>query len=780
MSDSLPARLRSYRFERELGRGGMGVVHLAYDEHLGRHVAIKKLRPDRSDATRRERLRREARTAARLTHPAIVQIFDLVEADDGDWIVMERVEGAALAELLRDGPLPVDRVLSIGRQIAEGLAAAHALGVLHRDLKTENVAVLADGRVKILDFGLAKELDTLDDERTELSHSGQILGTGRAMSPEQARGVALGPRSDLFSLGVLLYEIATGVSPFRGASFVDTLGRVAGHDPSSPRTLRPELSAELSELIERLLAKAPELRPASARAVADDLARLDEERRLSDRESTPPEPRDTRATWSLATDPATDSLPAASSSVDRAFRAFRAGTLGMRRGPLLAAGLALFAVFAVAVALWAPRSVHDAPRDLGRGSVTAARSEVDREINDPLALYESGMDAVRRPDRPENVEAARAIFERLLAADHDSAAAHAGLARVYWEKGRGAVAGGDRVFLEQAETVARDAVRLGPYLADAHVSLGLVLGQRGDVDGARQAFETALELEPTSADGHFGRGRLAQSEGALDRAEEDLRRAFTLRPEPLYGNALGALLYTTGRYDAAEEAFTASLEQAPDNVYALRNLGALAFARGRLDEASRLVQKALTLRPDASLYSNLGTILFSRGLYARAAAAFEDALAQPGAGNQWIFWLNLGDAYRQMPDRPEDARDAYARAVRLLDERLEASPGQPRLVSRRRLALARAGDLEAACVDGEIADAAGVYDLLALAVTAELCGARERALAHLETALRAGLELTEVRREPDLLALRADPRFHDLVVVLDVTVLDVTVLDDAP
>jgi serine/threonine-protein kinase len=275
-------RVGPYLITGPLGAGGMGVVYEAWDERLERSVAIKRVTPDPTgapaDPRRRERLRREARAAGRLSHPAIVQIYDVVETDEADWIVLERVEGPTLAELLRQGPLPLARLLPLAREIAEGLAEAHDRGILHRDLKSENVVVTRSGHAKILDFGLAKRFWPAPEAGGGLSRDGEIAGTPRAMSPEQANGQALDPRSDLFSLGTLLYEAVTGVSPFLAATPVETLHRVCTHQPPPAAELNPAVPRPLSELIRELLEKDRERRPGDAHQVADRLAALQESR----------------------------------------------------------------------------------------------------------------------------------------------------------------------------------------------------------------------------------------------------------------------------------------------------------------------------------------------------------------------------------------------------------------------------------------------------------------------------------------------------------------------
>jgi tetratricopeptide (TPR) repeat protein len=246
----------------------MGEVFLAYDDRLDRLVAIKRMRPDAlRDPSRRERLRREARAAARLSHPNVVQVYDLEEDEEaGDAIVLEYVQGRTIAEMLRAGSLPVAEAVDLAAQVADGLAAAHAAGLVHRDLKAENVVVTAEGRAKILDFGLVKPLDPGAD--STLTEQGAVLGTYRAMAPEQAEGAEVDARADLFSLGVLLYEMLAGRSPFQGATPVATLRNLTGAAAQPLVMARPEVPEELAGLVHALLEKEPERRPAGAREVA--------------------------------------------------------------------------------------------------------------------------------------------------------------------------------------------------------------------------------------------------------------------------------------------------------------------------------------------------------------------------------------------------------------------------------------------------------------------------------------------------------------------------------
>lgn len=248
----------------------MGEVVLAHDDRLDRLVAIKRLHDDHAATPeRRERFRREAKIAARLNHPVIVQIHDVLQQGAYDYLIMEYVEGRTLRSRCDAGPMTVSEVLGIAHQVALGMAAAHDLGVIHRDLKAENILLTAAGRAKITDFGVAK----LRGEDT-ITAKGAVVGTFRAMSPEQALGHAIDHRSDLFSFGILLYESLAGVSPFRADTPFLTVQRLVHDDPQPITELVPAILAGLASLVHQLLAKEPVLRPRDFHEVADALIEL--------------------------------------------------------------------------------------------------------------------------------------------------------------------------------------------------------------------------------------------------------------------------------------------------------------------------------------------------------------------------------------------------------------------------------------------------------------------------------------------------------------------------
>lgn len=271
------SRLGHYRILQVLGRGGMGVVYQAEDEQLSRTVAIKAMLPGRSDGTARQRFLREARAAAALKHDHVVTIYQVGEDQGIPFIAMEFLAGESLEQRLeREGALPPVEVIRIAREIALALAAAHERGMIHRDIKPGNIWLEgAQGRVKVLDFGLARTAGAAGNaDEQQLTQAGTIIGTPAYMAPEQASGRDVDPRSDLFSLGCVLYRLATGRSAFQGRDLISTLLNLTTTEPAAPHSIREEIPVPLSQFILRLLAKDPIDRPQTAKEVVQVLEQL--------------------------------------------------------------------------------------------------------------------------------------------------------------------------------------------------------------------------------------------------------------------------------------------------------------------------------------------------------------------------------------------------------------------------------------------------------------------------------------------------------------------------
>ena len=350
------SRLGPYEILAPLGAGGMGEVYRARDTRLAREVAIKVLPAElASDASRLKRFEKEARSASALNHPNIVTIFDIGSESGVSYIAMEWVDGVTLRERVARGAMPIRKLLPIAIEVAEGLAAAHDAGIVHRDLKPENVMVTRDGLTKILDFGLAKPSSTISDgvegsrlpTMTETS-PGTIMGTAGYMSPEQAMGKPVDFRSDQFSLGAILYEMATGRRAFHRGSAPETLTAVIREDPEPIAALNPEIPAALRWIVERCLAKEPRQRYSSTDDLARDLAGV----------------RDHLSEAAMGS----GAFPGVKLSPRRQLRWIAAGAL------LLIAG-----ALGYILAIRAPRieAPHYAPVTFNRGTVTYARFTPD-------------------------------------------------------------------------------------------------------------------------------------------------------------------------------------------------------------------------------------------------------------------------------------------------------------------------------------------------------------------------------------------------------------------
>jgi len=702
-----PERIGPYRLERKLGTGGMGVVYAAWDERLDRRVALKQIRPEVAGDLLRQRFRREARAVAQLDHPAIVRIYDLLETAAGDWLVLQYVEGPTLAQRLREGPLPPEQVAALAVDVLGALGAAHSAGLLHRDLKAENVVLAPSGHALVLDFGLAKlyapEPGVPPGETAPgtLGTAG-VLGTYRAMSPEQANGLALDPRSDLFSLGVLLYEAATGISPFQAATPIATLARVCTHLQTPVRELVPEIPEPLSTLVDALLEKDVTRRPRSA---GEALARIEAG---SGDAAAPPDTGQTvsftpyRASHPVPPDAAPASDPGRPVSVTP-YRGLRP-----RRLPLIAALVLLVALGLFLV--WRLR-FPSPPQPRGPLYVAVARPEVGLGAGrEDVALAAAALQAASLraltslegvaalpPGAPEPGEPAPTVqrLAKLLAAEEVLTAtldcqAHQCQAVLRRQSGSdGKVIASTAPFEVPLEDLHLLDTAISTYLKPLYsgfrsrpeasplrvrsvdyqrylqvqrqwsearpADLGPLLAELDQIRAGSPLFLDAYLLEARVDGFRFFQTRDA---GQLDHALGLVGEARRIAPDdPLPFDTLFGVAMNAGRLNEAEEALKALEQRLPGDARTLQQRALLSEKKGDRRKALDLLRAAVKRRPSASFMLDLANLEMRLGEMPAARSTLEDLLRRVprfAGGENLLAQLELegGD--------PARAADLYA------------------------------------------------------------------------------------------------------------------------
>jgi len=615
-------KLGPYEILLLLGAGGMGEVYRAKDTRLARDVAIKVL-PEEffEDRDRVARFEREAKSLAALNHPGIAAVYSF-EGIPGSstsgarhLLVMELVEGEDLAQKLLSGRLPLEEALSLARQIAAALEAAHEKGIVHRDLKPANVKVTPDGRVKLLDFGLAKFLANESEGGNTRAATvtasptlaGVVLGTPAYMSPEQARGEAVDARTDVWAFGCLLYEAVSGRSPFLRPSTAETLGAIFGAVPRFDSGGWPGAPADLRALVERCLEKDPARRPSSGRELVAALSAV--RRDL------------TRPRWLI---------------------------------PTLVAGVAVGVVAAISFVR---------PLGTAHQAVTPEESRPAAAPSSPASalsafeIYERARAAYQANTKADNTRAI-ALYEEALRIDPKYAPAWAGLAFAcarysfqYFDA--------DPAWAGRAEEAAARALELGPYLAEAHQARAQVLSsqhQNFDFRRALPEARRALELSPNLDVAHYwmgvgyglhlglfeegvraheraseinpkwaapvaSAGWIRLQQGRYEEALALARKAVGMAPgfSVAYVTAADALL-RLGRDAEADAEISRALEREPRNTWALSLRAVLAAQRGEPAEADRLIEKAAGLYDDHHVQYNAALVAASRKDSAEALA----------------------------------------------------------------------------------------------------------------------------------------------------------------
>lgn len=703
-ANSAPVMLKHYRLGERLGQGGSGDVMAAWDTVLQRHVAIKRLRGMAGSRSEVASLLAEARAGASLDHPAFVKVHAIEEDSEGHAIIMERIHGVTLRALIQEGPPPLAKTLDLLTQAAHAMQAAHARTLVHGDLKPSNMMVDASGVLRILDLGLAFHDDA---QATCTVMQPEQQGTIAYMAPECLRGTPPGRRSDIYALGVVLYEMVTGHLPFPALSGL-ALAAAQMQSDSALWSFPEETPRNVVNLVMAMTAHRPDLRLPSMDHVVAQLATC-------------------------------HNVPLAGRRVRNRWRRMRSAL----RGRWLAATVAMMLVAGVAAVIVARP---------WQQVVTYSRAASIGQALDALELF----------DQPEQLDTAAAGFTALVARDPNHAAAVAGLSLV--DSFRYAADTQDETWLRRADASAQQALRLEPTLALAHAARAWVLANRGQRAEAVSACEHALKLEPGNFFAEVGKATFLTQMERFDEAAAAAQAALSRHPQRVFSDTLGTVHYMQGNYAAAEQDFRRSIALQADSSNSYANLNAALLRLGRADEALRVVQRGLLVRPNAWLYTNLGNALYQRGEYVAAADAFARAVNRPaGNPNNYLGWANLADTLRWLPGQAAATQSAYGRARALLAVQLARAPHDSTLLSRMGVYAARSQDAGIALRHMALALAAAPANPdvhYRAALICELLHRRDQALDELAMARQAGYPAAAIEADPDFVALRRDARYQ--------------------
>jgi serine/threonine protein kinase/tetratricopeptide (TPR) repeat protein len=697
--------LIKYKIIEKLGEGGMGVVYKAEDLALLRTVAIKTISKKGERSIGAEtRFLREARAASSINHPNIVTVYEIGETDQYAYIVMEYVEGQSLRQLIARRGLSGAAILDISLQICDALAEAHGQGVIHRDIKPENIVRTERGRVKLLDFGLAKTIErSLPEESGKtvaesLTESGVVMGTLSYMSPEQLRGQMLDHRTDLFSFGIVLFEMITGNLPFRGASSFDVAASILKEQPMKIEEVPDGLSWGITEVVERLLEKDRRGRYASFEVL---------KRALESLRSTSGQINLGEPTLELTPSQRIGRTSQAAHSHSRAklpptILVLPLETVGSEEGSsYIGIGLAhaittdlakigglsvLSKAAAAGAADVAGRGARELARELGatillEGEVMRAGQMIG--VMARLTDAETGRviwGEQYRGDAADLFNIQDAVCESVAAALKLSVSAkvrdeiHRPVttnidAFELYSKGRAFIERRDvKENIDYAIQMFEEAVKLDPDFAMAHAGLGEAYWSKYQatresawVDRAIASSDRALVLDPHQAQVHVALGIIYHGTGKIERATEEFERAIELQPtsDDAY-KGLGRCCQRKGDIECAVRYFERAIELRPGYWGNYNALGSCYYTFGRYRDAAEQFRRVITFQPDSfEGYSNLGAIYYMLGSYEDAVAMYKHAIEIQANEESYA---NLGTAYFYL-GRYEDSIAAYKAAI---------------------------------------------------------------------------------------------------------------------
>ena len=780
--------VQHYRIGERLGAGGMGEVYRAEDVRLGRSVALKFLPPElKADPESRARLLNEARAASLLRSPNIAVTYDIGESSGTDFIVMEYVEGELLSSRVAQGALPIRDVVEIGLQVTDALDEAHGRGIVHRDVKSGNLMRTERGLVKVLDFGLAKFLAPEGSQSSALvtqpqvTVAGMVVGTVSYMAPEQALGRAVDHRTDLFSLGVVLFELATGRIPFVGGSPTEIIDRILHEIPPPPSRFVATIPPVFDAVVARALEKSPTFRYQTARDMQEDLKGVARELDNAPRRSSARTPAADAQAGSLVEksvavmtfvnitrEPADDwigtGIAETVSSDLKTIKGLtvigRARVYDALRNLSSSANLDESLAIDVGRRLGSTYVVVGGFQRLGEMVRITANFvnvetgqvkrtvKVDGKIGDIFTLQDK---IVYELTGGMNVHLKGTEVAQIEKKETDSVEAYESYAR-----GMMNLRLASRDSIERAISAFEDAIQHDAEYAAAWAALGGAYGLKGAFlsigDLTRKAVEMerrALALDPNLADAHMWLGTNLLAQGKTDEAIGSIQEAIRIDPENGQAyQALGRAQWVgRGDFAAAIPAFRKAIELNPQAGYSYLQLALLLAWQGEYAEAESVSKRAVELQDqyisgNAGLQvvganARLGYVYYLQGRHEDAIREYERGLAFIGSSDHALkertsieILMKIGAAYHRL-GRTEEASRFFDRAMKKFDARVASGADDP------------ATRYYIAC-------------LLALR------GDTERALDVLERVAAAlpALTASRVRRDPDLESLRDQPRFQ--------------------
>lgn len=699
----------SFRLLARVGHGGFGEVYRAWDPSLEREVALKLLLPNRVGAGQSEEeykaMLREARALASVRHPNIVPIYGIDRYDGRVGFWTDFVNGKTLSVLVAAQGAFGDREATlIGLDVARALSAVHRAGILHRDIKAENVMREEGGRILLMDFGLS----TLPVGQTN------IAGSPNYMAPELWQGVPASVASDIYSMGVLLYFLVTGDHPAR----VGDLTTSDAIDAISKRRPLMDLRSDLPEPFLRMVSKALDTDPAKRFSSAGQLAAA-----LSE---------------CLGTSAPAEIPIAPTAAVDK-----KPGTLAVRLGIAAAVILGVFGYKDPTVRRW----LHLAPAPVAAG--------ISANTNDE---YVKAQDLLKKSYKDANVAEAVEIFQQILKDNPKFALAEAGLGSAYFTQYRN---GHDGKLLDLAKDTTDKALAMQADLAPALATRARIEAAAGHSDLALKDATEAKKADPHSAEALAALGDVYDELGRKDEAIEEILNAIAIDDRnSMLPVRLGNYYLSAGKLNEAAQQWTNAIGIDPENIFAYFDLGLVNIRLNRLTNAQNDFQKVLQFGPDAESYLALGTVSLLEGKYDDAIAMDKKTIVIDPTSQQ--AWADMGSAYVWSGSKHEEAMRAYRKAIELGETQRLKTPEDAKLLADIADYYASTGDEVKSLPLARKALALSPTDpyiLYSAGDTYELLKDRTKAIQLFAKALAQDFRVNEFERSPELAALRSDPNF---------------------